>query len=231
MATEGYTFETPRLGIELANPKNDIHCQLYVELNQQPTFIKNLDGLTSTTNIDTIRAFLQRRWTDIYEKWGYGNYIVWLKPLADPSLPEPKPIGTVTMVREPNAPAPDIGYAFLDAYQGKGYATESCQALLDYCRNEFNQQQYLCFTRSWNQASRALAERLGFKLEAEHRLPTGAELACYSLGTEGMNWDLGSIVEDRIKKMPLDKRAGDAAATAAPVPEDAGITETAIATS
>ena len=232
MGSEKYIFETSRLGFNIANPNSDIHCGVYLELFDQPRFKASLDGALPTQSLETVRKFLQHRWTDMYEKWGYGNFIVWLKPSADPSLSEPKAIGQITMVRSPEAPAPDLGYAMLDAYHGKGYATEACQGVMDYCREKANQKWFLIYTNESNRPSIALAERLGFKLVTVARLPQfdNRMVAVYVLGAEGLDVDVETLVNERLSKLPREKRENEkeaAAAVTAPIPESEGISDEA----
>lgn len=222
MTSNQFDFESPRCGISIADPQNEEHCRVYLDLFNQPSFIKNLDGITSTQSIDTMRTFLERRWTEMYERWGYGNYIVYLKPSADPLLPEPFPVGIISMVREPDAPAPDLGYAFLDAYQGHGYATEACRAMIEHTRKTANEEVFLVFTKDWNRSSRALVERMGFKLMAMHDY-AALRICCYMLGADNLDWDWQQLIHDRFSKMPLERReammAGTAVSEAASIPE------------
>lgn len=57
----------------------------------------------------------------------------------------------------------DMGYAFLDKYQGKGYAKESLTAILDYMKS-IGAKKITAGTALKNSPSVRLLDRLGFKL-------------------------------------------------------------------
>ena len=62
-----------------------------------------------------------------------------------------------------------VGYWIAHAYEGKGIFTRSCRALIDYLFDtmKLNRVQINCNVE--NVRSRAVPERLGFKLERIHR--------------------------------------------------------------
>ena len=61
----------------------------------------------------------------------------------------------------------NLGYIFNFNYHGKGYATEACNAVLDYGFNQLQVQRVITGTRLENTASVRLLERLGFKRTSE----------------------------------------------------------------
>lgn len=56
----------------------------------------------------------------------------------------------------------ELGYAIAPAYQGKGYATEVCTAILAYARERLECREINCMIQKENQPSLALAKKLGF---------------------------------------------------------------------
>ena len=64
----------------------------------------------------------------------------------------------------------DLGYCFHSDYQGKGYAFESCRAMLDYMANERNIKVFTAGTALNNEPSCKLLKRLGFTLQKTERL-------------------------------------------------------------
>lgn len=61
-----------------------------------------------------------------------------------------------------------IGYVFNSQYQGRGYATEACQAILGHAFNQLQAQKLVTATAEVNRPSRRLLERLGFQKTAEN---------------------------------------------------------------
>lgn len=66
-----------------------------------------------------------------YEAHGFGLYLVELK--ADKT-----PIGMCGLIKRTYLDYPDIGFAFLPAFTGKGYAAESAMATMDFAKNTLN---------------------------------------------------------------------------------------------
>jgi RimJ/RimL family protein N-acetyltransferase len=62
----------------------------------------------------------------------------------------------------------EIGYTLSPFYQGKGYATESIKAIMDYAFNTFNIHRIIASMDPRNIKSENLAQRLGMRLEAHH---------------------------------------------------------------
>lgn len=58
----------------------------------------------------------------------------------------------------------ELGYIIGREYQNKGYATEVCQAILTYAREELEIEEMHCFIHPENQVSIHLAEKLGFEM-------------------------------------------------------------------
>lgn len=58
----------------------------------------------------------------------------------------------------------ELSYLFLPEYWGHGYAFEACQAVLRYCSEGLHMDTIVAETQSANTRSRALLEKLGFKL-------------------------------------------------------------------
>jgi RimJ/RimL family protein N-acetyltransferase len=57
---------------------------------------------------------------------------------------------------------PDIGFALLAQYYGNGYASEACEALMQYYRETKGFESFAGFTHPKNVASQKLFARLGF---------------------------------------------------------------------
>lgn len=60
----------------------------------------------------------------------------------------------------------EVGYVFATAQQGRGYATEAVRALVDLAFSTLGARRLVARVDARNAPSRALLERLGFRLEA-----------------------------------------------------------------
>lgn len=62
----------------------------------------------------------------------------------------------------------EIGYAVSDAYQGKGYATESLKAVLDFLFSTYRKHRVTASVDPQNSKSIQLLKRVGMRQEAHH---------------------------------------------------------------
>lgn len=70
---------------------------------------------------------------------------------------------------EPEFSRWELGYVFNRHFQGKGYATESCRAILDHAFQDLGALRVMAMCDPLNTASWKLLERLGMRREA-HKL-------------------------------------------------------------
>jgi RimJ/RimL family protein N-acetyltransferase len=106
------------------------------------------------------------------QKTGYGRYMISLRDSSiDSSVPfSQRPhreyIGhvSVQMGRHPDAPTvPDVGFALLARYHGKGYATEATLRLIQHFRETRQQEAFAGYTAPDNDRSNLLFARIGFE--------------------------------------------------------------------
>lgn len=69
-----------------------------------------------------------------------------------------------------NRDAYDLGFCFLSKYQGKGYAYESCSALIKYLSESKGTQRFTAGTALKNTPARRLLEKLGFTIKGTEKL-------------------------------------------------------------
>lgn len=88
----------------------------------------------------------------------------------------------------PNLPQPavEIGWRLAQSAQGKGYATEGAQAVVDYAFNQLALNEVVAITAIPNQPSRRVMEKLGMthrpELDFDHpRVPTGHQYQRHTL--------------------------------------------------
>jgi [ribosomal protein S5]-alanine N-acetyltransferase len=89
-------------------------------------------------------------------------------------------IGLVTLIQRDYLLQPDIGFAFLPAFEGKGYATEASRALLDKVIQHKDVSAVHAVIVPSNKPSIRLIERLGFSFEKEI-LVNAETLAVYTI--------------------------------------------------
>jgi [ribosomal protein S5]-alanine N-acetyltransferase len=83
-------------------------------------------------------------------------------------------IGLVGLVKRDYLSEPDLGFALLDAYAGRGLAYEAARAVLPLARAQ-GLKRMLAITDPDNRRSIALLDRLGFELEGPQAVPGGTK--------------------------------------------------------
>ncbi|MBS1916696.1 MAG: GNAT family N-acetyltransferase [Bacteroidetes bacterium] len=156
---------TPRLVIEALHVSD---AGFIKQLLNTEGWLQNIGN----RNINTIKdaeAYIQK----ILGNKNYNYHIVRLKENYSP-------IGVVTFIKRENHQYPDIGFAFLPEYSGKGYAYEASKIFLDNLLKEQNCENIIAITLRTNAKSVRLLEKLGLKFNKTFK-ENGEHLLLYSL--------------------------------------------------
>lgn len=103
-----------------------------------------------------------------YEKFGFGLYLVALKDTQEP-------VGMCGLLKRDTLDNPDIGFAFLQKFTGRGYAFEAATEVLTYGKSVLGLTRILAITTKDNASSIKLLGRLGFEFE-KHIMINAEEL-------------------------------------------------------
>jgi len=103
-----------------------------------------------------------------YLENGFGLYMVEKKD-------DKKAIGMCGIIKRDNLELPDIGFAFLPDFIGKGYAFEIASATMNYAKEKLNITFVYAITVAYNKKSIALLERIGLKYTKTIKLPNDDE--------------------------------------------------------
>jgi len=139
-----------------------------LKLLNEPSWIANI-GQRNVQTLDDARTWIRERLIGNYERQGFGFWAV--ERREDSAL-----IGMCGLVKRDTLPHVDIGYAFLPAFWGHGYAREAAAACLDYARNTLGLRRVLAITGPDNASSARVLEAIGLTyedtrvLEGEERL-------------------------------------------------------------
>jgi len=162
MSNPNFYFESPRLYMSYFLPTSEKHCAFLVELYNSPLFIET-QGKTGVYNNAQAEERIRTRFLAEHERNGYGTYLVSLKTTPTTTLAEAQPIGSISLMKGDTITAPDIGFSIIPEMNGKGYATESGKALLDYAKRELGVSEAFGFFDPKNVASRKVMEKLGLE--------------------------------------------------------------------
>ena len=134
-------------------------AEFIVNLLNQPTFIANIADKQVRTIADA-ENYLRNGPLASYQNHGFGLFAVALRD-------NQQLLGMCGVIVRPELAHPDLGYAFVPEATGKGYAIEAAQAVLSYAHDQLNITTLLAITKTDNQRSVRLLQKLHFvKLES-----------------------------------------------------------------
>ena len=168
------TYETERLIIKLVDI-ND--AEFLMQLLNTEKWLKNI-GDRNIHSIEDAQKYVREKNLPNIERLGYGNCVVILKE-------NNAKIGTVGLYDREGIEGVDIGFAFLEEYEGKGYAYESARKVMDIGINGFGITKVSAITLPENLSSIKLIEKLGLKFKEVVRIPNDdVELNLYEWNLE-----------------------------------------------
>jgi len=165
-------LETERLVIRELDAARD--AEFVFELLNTPKFIKYI-GDRGVRSVEQARDFIENRYRRSYQDHGFGLYAVDVK--ADSIQ-----VGICGFVKRDTLPEPDLGFAFLPQFEGRGFGFESADAVLRYGRVDLGITTVLAITSPDNEISGKLLEKLGFRFERLIEMPDGEVLRLYQNG-------------------------------------------------
>ncbi len=133
-------------------------------LLNSPGFLNNI-GDRGVRTADDAWGYITNSAIASYQKNGFGLWRTALKT-------DDTPIGICGLVKRDGLDAPDIGFAFLEAFWGKGYAVESAAAVLAHARDTLRLPRLLAITALDNRGSIAVLEKIGLRFDKTIQLPS-----------------------------------------------------------
>lgn len=92
-----------------------------------------------------------------------------------------EPVGVCGLVERKGLAYPDIGYAILQRWSGRGYATEAAAAVLSHAQQRLGQAVILGITKPDNRVSQRVLQKIGLRFVGRVALPgLGEESALFS---------------------------------------------------
>ncbi|MEZ5977509.1 MAG: GNAT family N-acetyltransferase [Planctomycetota bacterium] len=165
-------IETERLRVERFTYDD---APFLVRLLNEPAYLRHIGDFGVRDDAGAC-AYLDRSPFASYAQNGFGLSKVSLRSSGEP-------IGMCGLIRRPGLDAPDIGFAFLETYQGRGYAFEAARAVLDDARSRLGLERVLAVTALDNERSARLLEKLGLRFERLVTLnPPGTPIRLFAPG-------------------------------------------------
>jgi ribosomal-protein-alanine N-acetyltransferase len=151
---------TERLKLEELVPED---AAFALELLNDPDFIANVADRGLRT-IPEAEKYLIDGPIASYREHGFGMYAI-------RRLDNDETIGMCGLVKRPGLEDIDIGYGFLPAARGHGFAREAARAVFDFARGELGLTRIVAIVSPGNAPSITLLENLGMHHESMVRLP------------------------------------------------------------
>ena len=146
----------------------------YLQLVNDPTWLRFI-GDKGIHKLDEARVAIATGPIESQRVHGFSLYLVERKDSG-------ASVGICGLVRRETLPEVDLGYAFLPAHCGQGFAREAALAVLTYAREVLGLKNLLAIVAPDNERSIRLLDALGFRFERRLRLRPERDEGClYSL--------------------------------------------------
>lgn len=122
-------------------------------ITQTEGWLANI-GPRGTETIEGTRAYLERSFLTPYRTNGCGLWVIELDGVA---------AGLSGIVVRPGTEFPDLGYALLPEFEGRGIATLAGHLVLKWASESGRWSHLDAFTMPHNEASNKVLQRLGFE--------------------------------------------------------------------
>jgi len=170
MGTPPTVLETERLRLR---PFSLEDAPFAMALVNDPDWLRYI-GDRNVRTIQDAESYLRKGPVAMYERLGLGMLVVVLKSTGEP-------IGTCGLIRRDTLDDVDIGFAFLPAHRGRGYALEAAKAVLEHGRRDHGLGRIVAIVSRDNERSIRLLETLGLRFERTIRMPGDeVEVALYA---------------------------------------------------
>ena len=156
-------LDTPRLHLR---PFTLDDAAFIVGLVNDPDWLRYI-GDKGVRTEDDARRYLREGPLASYARHGFGL-------LAVETRAEGAAVGMCGLLKRDTLPDPDLGFAFLPAARGRGYAIEGARAVLDAAR-EAGHRRVLAVVTPGNARSIAVLEKAGFRFERVARMSDDAD--------------------------------------------------------
>jgi RimJ/RimL family protein N-acetyltransferase len=143
---------TERLALADLTPAD---AAFILELVNEPDFIANIRDAGVRDEAGAVR-YIEDGPRASYAQNGFG---LWRVDERDTGAP----VGICGLLKRDWLADPDIGYAILERFRGRGYAVEAARAVMDWARREKGLKRVVAITSLTNAASGAVLEKAGFR--------------------------------------------------------------------
>ena len=126
-----------------------------LELLTDPDFLRHI-GDRGVRDLDTAKTYIADSPQASYARHGHG---LWLAEWRDTG----EPAGMCGLLKRDTLDAPDLGYAWLPRFRGRGLAREAASAVLAHARDVLGMTRVLAIVSPGNEASCRLLDAIGMQ--------------------------------------------------------------------
>lgn len=156
--------------------------EAFYRIYEEPSITEFMDSLYDDPQEE--RAYARDYIDKVYSFYGFGIWTVLEKPEANSDL-EPEVIGRAGICYKEGYDDPEVGFVIAADRQGRGYATEICDAILKYGHERLGFQRILAFVQPANKASMRVCDKLGMNRVGQASLQgTAYEIRCHEVSNE-----------------------------------------------
>lgn len=155
-------LETDRLVLD---EFTDTDAPFILELLTDPSFVDNI-GDRGLKSLDDATAYIENGPKPAYATIGFHMWRVTEKVSGEPC-------GMCGLIKREGLDHPDVGYAFLPRFWGRGYAVEAAAACLEWGRREKGLTRIVAIIKPGNEASAKVLGKLGMVPAGKVELPSG----------------------------------------------------------
>ena len=153
-------------------------ADLMLAIWNDPDFVRHV-GDRGIRTIEQAREAVRLGPLQLYADYGYGPYVLVQKS-------DGVRAGICGLFRREQLEHPDIGFALLPEYCGRGLASEAAEAVMAHARNDLNLDVIAAIVSPGNAPSIAVIRKLGLDFSAMITMPGEEEEICFyraELGT------------------------------------------------
>lgn len=160
-------LETERLILRRLEP-GDQDAGFMLELMNEPGWLQFI-GDRGVRTLEEARSYIERAVTAQHARHGFSMSCVVARDAG-------VAVGICGLVQRDTLPEPDLGFASLERWSGRGLAREAAAAATEHAHAVLRLRRILAVTSPENERSLRLLEGIGFRHEGGVRLaPTGGE--------------------------------------------------------
>lgn len=172
MEAGGVVARTARL---VLRPFDASDAAFIVDLLNDPAFLEFI-GDRQVRTLEDARDYISRGPQAMYAAHGFGLYLVTVAATGDKA-------GMCGILKREALEHPDVGFAFLPAFRGQGYARESVEAVMSLATEVHGLTRLAAIVDPANTRSIALLQGAGFRTERRITMP-GATVELLLMGVE-----------------------------------------------